>query len=367
MLPFRSGQIVLGTDFCGRDEELRVLRDYLESANRVYVQGERRVGKSSLVCEATRRMRGWRLIHVDLLAVKTIGDVTRRIVHSLVAAEKSEKAVFRLLKGLASLRPTFNVDPNTNQTSIGFASPKAVEAPDTLEQSLNLAESVKKAVLFFDEFQDVLNLVDSGQVLARMRSRIQLLRDVPVAYAGSLRNQMDSIFTDPNAAFYKSAMKINLGPIDKKAFAGYVRKRFRSGGREIHEDLVPAIYELCRGNPGDMQKLCIGLWEVTNPSDAVGPDRIPPALQRVWSQEEQHYGDRLQLLSPQQLACLRALAIHGSARIDRAFVEETGITLTPSVRRAMKGLVQKRFVIEESSTYRFSDPFFAVWIRHKGV
>jgi len=312
-------------------------------------------------------MRGWVVIHTDLLAVKTVGDVTRRIVHALVAAQKNEQAVFRLLKGLASLRPTFSVDPNTNQTNIGFASPKAVEAPDTLEQALDLAASIKKAVLFFDEFQDILQLADSDQVLARMRGRIQLLRDVPVVYAGSLRNEMESIFTDPDAAFYKSAMKINVGPIDQPVFASYIRRRFRSGGRKTHESLVRSVYGLASGNPGDMQKLCIGLWEVTNPGDVIGSEHIPPALQRVWSLEEQAYEDRLQMLSAQQLACLRALAFHGAARIGREFIEETGITLTPSVRRAMKGLVQKRLVIEESSTYRFNDPFFAAWIRQKGV
>ncbi len=367
MLPFKSGQIVLGNDFCGRDDEIRLLKEYIRSANRVYIQGERRVGKSSLVCEAVRRMREWVIIHADLLAVKTVGDVTRRVVHALITAQNNEQTVFRIIKSLASLRPTFSVDPNTNQTSISFASPKAVEAPDTLEQALDLTASIKKAVLFFDEFQDILQLADCAQVLARMRGRIQLLREVPVVYAGSIRNKMDTIFTDPAAPFYKSALRINVGPIDQQVFSEFIRKRFRTGKRALHDGVISAIVELARGNPGDVQKLCIGLWEVSNSGELIEPRHITMALQRVWSLEEQAYEDRLQMISPQQLACLRALASQGTARIDRKLIEETGIALTPSVRRAMKALVQKRLVIEEAATYRFNDPFFAAWIRHKGI
>ena len=367
MLPFRSGRIVLGEDFCGRKEELARLREYLRPCNHVYVQGERRVGKSSLVCEAVRRMRGWRIMHVDLLAVKCVGDVTRRIVHALFAVERDDATALKLLKNLAALRPTFGVDPVTGQTSIGFASPKAVEAAESLEHALDLAASRRKTVLFFDEFQDVLSLPDSDQVIARMRSRIQLLTAVPVAFAGSLRNEMDLIFTDPASPFYKSAMKINLGPIDEEAIGEYMRKRFVAGGRKLDTPTVPAIYEITRGNPGDIQKLCIGLWEVSSPKDEVGLALIPKALDQLWSLEETNYEERLQSLSPQQLSCLRALSFIGETGINKTFVEETGIVLLPSVRRAMNGLVKKRILLREKRLYRICDPFFAAWIRASGI
>ena len=367
MLPFKSGRIVLGEDFCGRKDELARLREYLRSCNHVYVQGERRIGKSSLVCEAVRRMRGWRIMHIDLLAAKCVGDVTRRIVHALFAAERDEATALKLLKNLSALRPTLSVDAVTGQTSIGFASPKAVGAAETLEHALDLAASRKKTVLFFDEFQDVLNLPDHDRVIARMRSRMQLIAAVPVAFAGSLRNEMDLIFTDPESPFYKSAMKINLGPIGQEAITEYMRERFLAGGRRLDTRAVPAIYEITRGNPGDIQKLCIGLWEVSSPREQISPDLIPKGLDQLWSLEETNYEERLQSLSPQQLSCLRAISFIGESGINKTLVEETGITLLPSVRRAVKGLVKKRILLGEKRVYRFSDPFFAAWIRARGV
>lgn len=35
MLPFKSGRIVMGKDFCGRQQELARLREYLQSCNRM--------------------------------------------------------------------------------------------------------------------------------------------------------------------------------------------------------------------------------------------------------------------------------------------------------------------------------------------
>lgn len=49
MLPFRTGMRVTGKVFCGRASELTALREYLHSAGRVCVVGERRVGKTSMV------------------------------------------------------------------------------------------------------------------------------------------------------------------------------------------------------------------------------------------------------------------------------------------------------------------------------
>jgi len=72
-------------------------------------------------------------------------------------------------------------------------------------------------------------------------------------------------------------------------------------------------------------------------------------------------------LSPQQLACLRAISFIGESGIDKTLVEETGVTLLPSVRRAMNGLVKKRILLREKRLYRICDPFFAAWIRARGM
>ena len=85
MLPFKSGMHVLGKHFCGRKQEIKLLGDYMKSAARVYLVGERRIGKSSLILEAIRRQKGYRVLYVDLLAIKTVDDLCKRIVKALIS------------------------------------------------------------------------------------------------------------------------------------------------------------------------------------------------------------------------------------------------------------------------------------------
>ncbi len=71
-------------------------------------------------------------------------------------------------------------------------------------------------------------------------------------------------------------------------------------------------------------------------------------------------------LSSQQTRVLRALArVGGETTLSAAFVEVTGITLAPSVRKAMMKLVARRLIQKIDTTYRFCDPFMAAWLRRQ--
>lgn len=54
MNPFKYGCIVNGDFFCPRPLQEQELRRFVESGQNVVIQGERRMGKTSLVCEAIR-------------------------------------------------------------------------------------------------------------------------------------------------------------------------------------------------------------------------------------------------------------------------------------------------------------------------
>ena len=51
MNPFKYGETVDGENFCRRPELARILKGYVESGQNVVMQGERRMGKTSLVLE----------------------------------------------------------------------------------------------------------------------------------------------------------------------------------------------------------------------------------------------------------------------------------------------------------------------------
>jgi hypothetical protein len=76
------------------------------------------------------------------------------------------------------------------------------------------------------------------------------------------------------------------------------------------------------------------------------------------------YGEIVRGLSAQQAQALRALAwVGGRAKLTREFLESTGITLLPSLAKAMNTLLDKGVVRKEDTEYRIVDPFLAAWLR----
>ena len=60
--PFKYGCVVGGDSFCERPELERKLAGFVRSGQNVVIQGERRMGKTSLVRETVGRMRGVALV-----------------------------------------------------------------------------------------------------------------------------------------------------------------------------------------------------------------------------------------------------------------------------------------------------------------
>jgi len=366
MVPFKSGIVVVGGDFCGRNEETARLTDAISRCSRICLIGERRIGKTSLVHETVRRMKGHTLIFIDLLGVKSAGAVTRRIIEGIFSAT-TENVFSRLIKNFSALRPVAGVDPLTGAPTLSLA-PGFTPDPETLEEALNYLGRQKRTVVFFDKFQALLDLPSDEQadLVARMRSRIQLHAHTPYVFAGSVRNDIDQMFFDPASPFYKSALRFELGPLKADSFREFIQHGFEAGQRTISPELLTQLFELCHDVPGDIQRLCQCLWDETNSGDSLVSGMWVKALQRLFSDEERSYTILLEYVTGQQLQSLRALAeLGGRASLSGELLALTDITTNSSVQRAVNSLVKKRILFREGKQYRFCDPFFGEWIKFK--
>jgi hypothetical protein len=127
---------------------------------------------------------------------------------------------------------------------------------------------------------------------------------------------------------------------------------------------LESILDACHDNPGHVQRFCISLWQVTSRGQQVGEADMAEAWSMLFGMQRDAYDLTLTTLSPQQTRVLRALAhIGGESKLSAEFIELTGITLAPSVRKAMVKLVDRRLVQKDQTTYRICDPFLAAWLR----
>ena len=370
MNPFKYGEVVQGESFCHRDELQNTLASYIRSAQNCVLQGDRRMGKTSLVFQTVADMRGFKLLGVDLLGIKSVDDLCKRFARSIIAMEQESNPLEKVLSGFARLRPKITFDPLSGQPGVSFDATVKL-TPDSIKGLFDVIKrnySRKKRVVFIDEFQDILHPPDAEETLALLRAEIQHHQDIPYLFAGSMRNRMLEVFTMPSSPFFKSALPLEAGPIDPAVFIPFIAENFLTGGRTLPEELGETILELADRTSGDAQQICSAIWETTRHAEPLNESHLPAALERIYAQEIKGYQAMLVQLTAQQMNCLRALAsFGGKAPASEGFLREAGIQHASSVKRAITRLVQLEILYPKENAYRFTNPFFRHWLLAKRI
>lgn len=365
MNPFKYGCVVDGEFFCPRPELERQLRSFAESGQNVVVQGERRMGKTSLIRHAVLGMRKMRLLYIDLYCIRTLSDFCRRAMNGIAEANESMPFLKKAMSFVHQLRPTISFDVNTGAPQISVDS-RAAGSPDSLGVVMGMIGKMAKderMCVVFDEFQDILDMERSDVVLAEMRSTIQLQPDTPYFFSGSVRNGMLRIFDDSKSPFFKSAVPFTVGPIEASEFERFILARFKKGERKVDLQTVRELIRYADSVAGDVQELCEAIWDTTAAKASVSVADIPCALDCVFSREGEAFGESVRQLTPLQVSVLRALADMDSVGIfSEEFMQRVQTTSTGALRTAINRLVSRRLIYQFGGRYRFSNPFFKAWL-----
>jgi hypothetical protein len=369
MNPFKYGSIVLGRDFCGRKDLLTQITGHIKGSQNIVVLGERRIGKSSLVYEAVRKLRGTDILYIDFLGIKSVDALCRRVLRAIVTLEKKASWTTKIIKVLSHLRPTITVDPITSMPVVTFDASIELKA-DSIQELLDLIESIskkKRFVVVFDEFQDILKISDADEAIALLRSKIQFHGNIPYVFVGSIRHKMDEIFTSPNSAFFKSAIPITVDPLPFEDFSKFLTRKFKKGERTVLTKTLKQVFAIADNMTGDIQQLCEALWEVAFENETVSADKLKAALELIFAREQKSYEAFISLLTDLQFKCLSALARQGGRRVySMEFVKAVGPHSSASVNRAMTRMIDINILFKSGKEIRFVNPFFKIWLVPRG-
>lgn len=197
-----------------------------------------------------------------------------------------------------------------------------------------------------------------------MRSVIQFQGDLPYVFSGSSRDKMEMIFSDPDSPFFKSAITIEVGAHAGVSFRNFLKRKFEATKRKVGEGLFEAIDALGVTVTGDAQQLCWALWLSSERGETLGVDSIDEALDMIFQIERSKYEDAVLNVSATQLKVLVALAVHGGRGIYSAnFKRRSGVLVVGTITKAIQRLETLRIVYRFRDEFRFSNPFFGVWVR----
>ena len=366
--PFKYGCVVSGDSFCERPELERKLVDFIRSGQNVVIQGERRMGKTSLVRETIARMRGISLVYIDLLGVCDPADLCIRIAGALAESGKTLPFYKKLGKMLSKLRPTVSIDTDSGMPvfSLDKAAASSAGSVEAILSAVAQEAKNRRLCVVFDEFQDILGMMEGTRTMAVMRGKIQLDSSTPYIFLGSVRNKMTDIFWNPDSPFYHSAASLPVGEIPEDDFYQFAASKFKTGGKILSKDVFEEIFVAAQRIPGYVQELCDTIWDCTDRGAKIGAKELEDGLQGVFAREKEHYELFMDRLTPIQRKVAKALAVYGGKGVySGAFLMNAGALNIGTMRRSITKLMAENLIYRHNDEYKFFNPFFAQWLKSK--
>lgn len=366
--PFIYGRVVTGEEFFGRAKLIERIQGYIHAGQNIVVFGERRVGKTSLIVETISRL-GLPCLKVDFYEVRIQREMVTRAIRGIEKLEKDSPFFSRWMARGKRVRgritQEFDQPSMTPTVSLEGYFREPVSSITDLLDYIHDFRAEKPLAAFFDEFQGLLGMENAMDILATMRSEIQAHGQTPYIFAGSIRRKMHEIFMDPKHPFYKSALPIEIGPIEFEEIGPIVLRLFESGDRRVSLEYLASLYRMLYGNTGDFQHLCSSLWEVSKPGQTLNRDTLREALELVWETEMPVYAATRKALTSQQNRVLQTLALtDGKEPFGGHFRKVAGDISPGTVQKALAKLEEMDLVFQpyDSKDYRFYAPFFKLWL-----
>jgi flavin-binding protein dodecin len=361
--PFVFAKVVGGREFCNR-VEMAAIQKRIESGQSIALIGPRRTGKTSAIHEASKRAK-MNLVYVDLLAVKDLADIVKRILDAMAASKPLMSKVMDIAKQIGPSVSVSSgmVDEFKFNVSLGLG---PNEEMDTLEKALRALGAVlgkrKDYVIAFDEFQEIMAIEGNEQALAALRSRIQFMSQ-PFVFSGSVRHQLNWIFRDMQSPFYNSVTIFDINPIPRDRLEPFLIRRFEKSGLQVTPEAWDLIWKSTDGISGNIQQLCAAIYDFGFRKH-VAEKQVELALQSLIDQQSSSYADIMRNLPTHQAKILAALAHHGGREITgKQWMRNAGQTNASSVKKSVTALVKKELVWIHEKTYRVTDSFMGAWLR----
>jgi hypothetical protein len=374
--PFTFGDLALDDAFTDRQAELRELVADMRNGQNVLLYAPRRYGKSSLILRAAQEAQRRKVLvgYCDLMRTPTkerFAAALAKTIYTDIASPVGHAVdrALNLFRGLHVV-PAIEVDPVDGSFRFSFqATRRRADIDDTIERLLELpaelaTERKRRAVLIFDEFQEILTIDKRFPNL--MRAVFEAQPEVGHIYLGSRRHLLERIFNDRNEPFWRSAKRIELSLIGPASFAPFIRERFAAAGRSISEAALDRLLTASRGHPYATQELAYFVWEAAGEGEA-SVATVERALERVTRSEDSHLAEVWESATPPQRLLMVALAEEPTASpYASEYHERHELPGNPSLQRALEAL-QRREVIgrAEGGDYVLVEPFLADWLERE--
>lgn len=349
-------------EFTDRVTEMKTLSSLLtQRGRRLLVYGRRRMGKTSLIEEAARRIKGHFLL-VDVSTAASVSDLANKLLAAMPRQER------RFADVLALAQKYFKqVTVAAGKISLGAEFRMSDEA--SLEGVLNLIDEAAQDddvpwTVVLDEFQDI-RTIAGDKADWRLRGYIQKHRALNYVFTGS-DHRLVEWMTNPAAPFFKQLHQLEIGPIDPAHLADWIRARAKTGGipKFPHAEQIASLAGPCTGDIVRLAKTVFDLAAADAKGDLVAKAFDLIALVELNAEHNQFWRS---ISSVQDRSVLRAIAL-GLPPTSSDTLKKLGIRSASSAGTAVARLLDKQFLTRtEEGRVIFDRPFFRRWVEFNGT
>ena len=314
--PFKFGTIVEDEYFTDRINEVKYIKNFVNSPNHLILISPRRFGKSSVVAKAVKQS-GRKSITVNLQQVTSVSD----------------------LSITGSIDVSFQ--PGVNSSVL-------------LEDVMGLIEKAHteddRIIIVLDEFQEILDL--APKLDRQLRSIMQEQKNINYILLGSQESMMTEIFERKKSPFYHFGEMMRLSKLPREDFHTFLSERLKNCFATSSDELADSILDYTNNHPYYSQQLAANVWNI-GILQLDTDDVLRTAIDYIVTTHGHDYERLWMNINRTSKWILRQLASKSQL--------QTGEYPTSTIYSALKRLQKEGYVIY-SDRYEIEDPFFKEWI-----
>jgi len=373
--PFKYGELVSSEYFCNRKDELKELRRVALNSGKLFMYGERRVGKTSLLSHFIDKLSGDRFMvsFIDVWRCSDTSDFIRECAKAFGGAgtQTAEGLLQRAKKLFSGLAPALTVDdygkPQLTFTSVHRKNETPLLA-EVLSAPARIAKSSpeKQLLVVFDEFQEVRSFNDD-RIEKILRSEVQKHSDVAYIFCGSRKHMMRDMFLGKGNPFYRSAAHYPIDGIAVEHWIPFIKKRFKMKGISLDNSIIEDIISLTDGHPYYTQMFCDILWDSCESGQEPDKNMLSETLQTVLNRESEGFSAIWESLpsNPRKMLIAAAFEKPLVQPFSGDIVSRYNLANPSSAKNGLEYLIVHDLLEFSKGEYYISDRFMTLWLRKR--
>lgn len=355
-----------------------MLAQHLEGGHHVWIDAQRRYGKTSLIRKTVddlAAMSRWVSARCSFTMAADLAGVCRPLLRAIWDAtlamqpDDSDQTIRKLKRQFEQFRPTVTLGSSGFNVRFEAVDDRHADFPlmvQTALEELENSASVTRhdVVLLLDEFQAVGELNQGHTLEWSLREFAQTSKRVRFIFAGSEPTLMRAVFGNEKRALYHLCRKMELRRIAAPDYVAHFAKAARNRwNKKVSAEIVDRVLELTDRHPYYVNVLAQRLWERSTPP-ATGEE-----VDREWAElvgEERGLAEHTlgQLPSTQKKFVLGMFKASGYTPRSKEFLHAAGLASSSSsgagTALAARGIIE---FDADSGLPRLLDPVIAQLVR----